>query len=144
MIKPSELLNNGIPGDKEIIDKVFQWCDILNPIRNVCNFPIKITDGVRLGDGTSQHYFKGGGAVDLRPWYNEPYSFITLGDLLIHNPDIYRVCYYMPGQRFKWGGFHVDKKPGQHLWIDDGIGNVDWRNVEFEEFMKTIAKTKLK
>ncbi len=98
-------------GERNIIQKVNFWIDELNKVRSLVGFPIKITDSVRWGDGTSQHYFNGQGAIDCRPLNTvNRENFYLLGLALYANPNIKRICYYPPGELFAYGGFHIDAK----------------------------------
>lgn len=108
-------------GERNIIQKVNFWIDELNKVRSLVGFPIKITDSVRWGDGTSQHYYKGQGAIDCRPVdkYNQDH-FYRLGLALYANPNIKRICFYPRGKLFAFGGFHIDAKtPDKQFFISD-------------------------
>jgi hypothetical protein len=121
------------------IKKVELWIDILNPIRDMLDFPITITDGLRLGEGTSQHFFKTDGACDLRPSdRSNSGEFLQIGLMLAAHPDIMRVCYYRPSKRFPSGGFHCDRKGMEKkLFINDS-DVIDWKKVPASAFVSVV------
>jgi hypothetical protein len=137
--KQSEFFTNGKVTSPETLKKIDAWISLLNPIRETLGFRVKITDGVRFGEGTSQHYYKGNGAVDLRPVDRENKAkMIALGVALAVNPFIGRVCYYLPSERFKTGGFHIDNKTsGKSLFINRG-SQIKWERVELHEFILSL------
>ena len=107
--------------DRDIIAKIKFWQLELDKVRPLVGFPIKITDSVRWGDGTSQHYYKSQGAIDLRPLdkYDQD-QFYRLGLALYANPNIKRICFYPKGKLFAFGGFHIDcKTPERNFYISD-------------------------
>lgn len=132
-------------GQRDIVQKLSFWMIELTKVRSLVGFPIKITDSVRWGDGDSQHYFKGQGAIDCRPLdkHNQEF-FYMLGLALFANPNIKRICYYPKGELFPFGGFHIDAKtpdkqffisnPNEVLWerssIDD-LGDILFRSLDF-------------
>lgn len=123
---------------RNIILKIKTWIDELNKVRSLVGFPIKITDSVRFGQGSSQHYFNGAGAIDLRPLFPNYDNFNRLLLALYANPNINRICYYPPGELFTYGGFHIDKKhKGKHLFISDRH-KVDWNRIELYDIVKII------
>jgi hypothetical protein len=124
--------------ERSIIPKIKTWIDELDKVRSLVGFPIKITDSVRFGQGSSQHYFNGSGAIDLRPSLTNYDSFNRLLLALYANPNINRICYYPPGELFAFGGFHIDKKyRGKHLFISDR-DKVDWEHIELYDIVKII------
>lgn len=134
----TELLNNQQVSDRHIVSKINFWINELNKVRSLVGFPIKITDCVRIGDGESQHYFHGQGAVDLRPLSCEPEEFIRLALALCANPNIKRVCYYPPGNLFQYGGFHVDcKTTDKRLFVSDK-DKVKWEKISQYHFIKEL------
>ena len=130
-----------------IIDKVLWWMDTLSPIREMLGFPIMITDAVRLGEGTSQHYYENKdsvkGAVDMRPLrtWDENYDdqVMQLGLVLAAHPQITRVCYYTPSDRFTYGGFHCDcKTEDKRLFVNHGE-EINWQRVKPYEFVDNMT-----
>lgn len=122
--------------ERSIIPKIKTWIDELDKVRSLVGFPIKITDSVRFGQGSSQHYFNGSGAIDLRPSLVDPNNFLYLLLALYANPNINRICYYPPGELFKYGGFHIDKKyHGKHLFISNP-DVVKWERIDIEDLIK--------
>lgn len=133
-----ELLNHDQIADRHIIAKINFWVNELNKVRALVGFPIKITDCVRIGDGTSQHYFHGQGAVDLRPLSCEPEEFTSLGLALCANAHIKRVCYYPPGKLFKYGGFHLDCKTTDKRLFRSDKDKVKWEKLSTYHFIKEL------
>lgn len=119
--------------------KISWWIDILSPIRDLLGFPITITNSLRVGNGTSQHFFKGGGAVDIRPTHkNNSIQFLELGLILAATPKISRVCYYPPSERAEYGIFHCDcKGTEKQLFINDGE-EINWVLVEASDFISRL------
>ena len=63
---------------RKILPQINTWINELEKVRSSVGFPIKITDSVRRGDGTSKTYFNGAGAIDLRPVLVDPNNFLML------------------------------------------------------------------
>ena len=121
---------------RKILPKINTWINELDKVRSLVGYPIKITDSVRWGNGTSQHYFNGAGAIDLRPVLVDPNNFLYLLLALYANPNINRICYYPPGELFAYGGFHIDKKyHGKHLFISNS-DVVKWDVIDLHDLVK--------
>ena len=139
----NEFISDEIWGNPQIVQrnviaKINFWANELDKVRALVGFPIKITDCVRIGDGTSQHYFHGQGAVDLRPLSCEPKEFTSLALALCANAHIKRVCYYPPGKLFNYGGFHLDcKTTDKQLFISDK-DKIKWEKVSTYHFIKEL------
>ena len=125
------------------------WQHVLNPLRGALDFPIKITDWLRIHNGEqsrSQHYVNEDwsvkGALDIRPFLKGSKRFnIMLGLVLAAHPKIKRVCYYTQSERFAWGGFHIDcKGEEKRLFINEGA-EINWRLVDEVKFIDAIAKS---
>ena len=124
--------------DRNIIPKIKTWIDELDKVRSLVGFPIKITDSVRFGQGTSQHYFNGAGAIDLRPSLIGGSNFLYLLLALYSNPNINRICYYPSGELFQYGGFHIDKKySGKHLFVSDK-DTVKWERIDLQSLVDLL------
>ena len=124
--------------------KIDDCIDRLNELRSQAGFPIKITDGIRVGNGTSQHFFHGDGAVDIRPANpGKPgydHQVHILGLLLTENESVFRVCYYPPGKLFFAGGFHLDRKiPDKQLFISHP-DRVEWTLVDRKNFIAALPR----
>lgn len=136
--------NNGPTDSQVVIEKIEWWIDTLSPIREMLGFPIKITDAVRYGEGTSQHYYEHSssrkGAIDIRPSDTEnDQQFVALGLMLAAHPKITRVCWYSPSERFTWGGFHCDcKADKKQLFVNAG-NEIDWEYVKPYMFINHIT-----
>lgn len=135
---PDDIFEHSQIDERNIIKKVNYWVNELNKVRSLVGFPIKITDCVRIGDGTSQHYFHGQGAVDLRPLSKEKGEFASLGFALCANAHIKRVCYYPPGKLFAYGGFHIDCKTTERQFFISDKDKVKWEKVSVYHFMKEL------
>jgi len=131
----SEFFTNGSTDNPETLTKIDNWINYLSEVRQLVGFKIKITDGVRFGEGTSQHYYRGNGAVDIRPVdRHDPSKMIALGLALAASKHITRVCYYPPSKRFPTGGFHCDRKiGGKFLFINKGV-EIDWERMTEKEY----------
>ena len=135
---PDEIFDHPQIKERNIIEKVNHWYSELNKVRSLVGFPIKITDCVRIGNGTSQHYFNGSGAVDLRPSLIGGSNFLYLLLALYSNPNINRICYYPPGKLFEYGGFHIDKKySGKHLFVSDK-DTVKWERINLQSLVDLL------
>lgn len=142
--KRSEFLSNGSTQNPETLRKIDWWIKELSLIRELCGFPITITDGVRYGEGTSQHYYsRTNGAVDIRPSdYMNKEQFVRLGAILGFS-QFKRVCFYLPSSRFTYGGFHVDMKEGYDKpmrFINSGVA-IDWTRVSKKTFVDVLWDT---
>ena len=148
-----EFMTNGNVDDPSTLAKIDNWIKWLSPVREVVDFKCKITDGVRFGEGTSQHYYRGNGAADIRPVdRTNSEQIIALGLALMASKHITRVCYYPPSKLFPTGGFHVDRKiGGKHLFWNIPVDKVSWKqtsnsgflallNDHEEDLKKSIAK----
>ena len=111
-----------VPTDTEMLDKLFRWMHILNPVRIALNHPVVILTALRsmeyelrMGrDGTSQHVFRGDGAIDLRCGaigdinaHNNKQA--QLAELLYFSGQIGRITYY-PAPTKPYSRFHIDRK----------------------------------
>ena len=110
------LKSKTIPEGHELTEKdadvILWWSVKLSIIRQMLDFPISVTDGLRLfngGKSRSQHFYNESwsikGAVDIRPTdRTNSNQFLMLGLALAAHPEIKRVCYYAPSERFPNGG----------------------------------------
>ena len=142
--KRIEFFTNGDVTDEQTLLKIDWWIVVLTPIREILGFAIKITDGVRFGDGTSQHYYRQGGAVDLRPVdRGDKLKMVFLGVALIIASRITRVCYYPPSPNFPTGGFHIDRKAQEKQLFVNVYSQekpVDWKRVTTTEFLHSLME----
>ena len=137
-----EFMTNGNVENPATLAKIDNWIIWLSQVRELCGFPIKITDGVRFGEGTSQHYYRGNGAVDIRPVdRTNADQMMRLGLALTASNMISRVCYYPPSDLFSTGGFHCDRKiGGKHLFWNVPFDSVDWKKINELYFLKRLQE----
>lgn len=143
----TEWLKSATTNDNGILRKIEWWIDVLTPIRAALGEKIIITHGLRAGAGTSQHYFRGMGATDLRvDLSTNDYkgAMQRLRTLLIEEERIKRICYYPHGNLFPNSGFHLDcKTRGRQLFVSHP-DIVDWRPVSGHEMTNVIQISKPK
>lgn len=140
--KHNEFFKSGETDDIHVHVMVDWWKQRLSLHREILGQGVTITDGYRPGTGTSQHHFTDFGAVDSRPRnVNDKQAFITWGLLLASDPQITRVCFYTPSDRFTWGGFHADCKTDEKkLYVNMGE-EINWVEVNLLNFTRVLMET---
>ena len=144
------LKSKTIPKDHDLTFKestILEWWMIrLSIVREMLGFGISVTDGLRIHNGSksrSQHYYDEkwceNGAVDIRPSKREDSNqFLNLALVLAAHPEIKRVCYYVPSDRFAVGGFHCDCRGDEKvLFINEG-SEIDWQQVDQASFISRV------
>lgn len=127
----------------QVLEKILNWIFILSPIRWALNWPIVILTAFRSEDherqqgrdGTSQHVFRGEGAIDLRAKpspLQKLNNFLqwNLAVLLLDSGKIGRIAYY-PQRDKENSFFHIDcKVPAGENLMFVAKNNGKWVQIE--------------
>lgn len=148
-IECSNVPNSRILTPKESKSMEF-WQNTFNPLRDIANFPVSLTNWLRVYKGEnsrSQHFanetWSEVGAIDSRPTRgNNKDHFVTWALLLMAHPNIKRVCWYEPSDRFGYGGFHCDGKGDEKMFYINSGSKIDWQVCDEAEMIESIFMTK--